>query len=199
VDNGQSESERDFMKNKLMLLAFCFITSPIFSADSTNSKVEYGTYINARYDFELMYPKNLLIPDLPPPDNNDAGGFISKDKQVDMSAQGKHLVINTWKEEYQWALDYHKKGKVTYKSFNEKFFVVSGYEGDQVFYSKEIWLGPNDNPIVLVFDSTYPIKDKKLWDPIIAVCANSLKLSKINIPTKCGAYTGLGLNTDQYR
>jgi hypothetical protein len=193
------ELERYLMKIRLVILAFCFIASPIFSADSTNAKVEYGTYINARYDFELKYPKNILIPDLPPPDNNDAGGFISKDKQVDIAAQGKHLVINTWKEEYQGVLDYHKKGKITYKHFNKKFFVVSGYEGDQVFYSKVIWLGPDDLPIVLVFDATYPKKDKKFWDPIITVCANSLKPSKIKIPTKCNSLSGIGPNTDQYK
>jgi hypothetical protein len=185
------------MKNKLFILAWWLISSPIFSADTTIGNVEYGTYINSRYDFEVKYPKGLLSPG-PPPDDNGARGFTSKDKQIEMGVEGNHLVDNTWKDEYQSWLNRYKDGKITYKTFNEKFFVISGYEGEKIFYVRVLYLGPDDNPVDLIFDVTYPKKDKAIWDPIVALCSKSLKPSTVNIPTKYDL-GGLGPNSDQFK
>jgi hypothetical protein len=95
-------------------------------------------------------------------------------------------------------LDRYKDGRITYKTFNKKFFVISGYEGEKVFYAKVLYLGPDDNPVDLNFDVTYPQKDKVYWDPIIMFCSKSLKPSPIAIPTNYDL-GGLGPNSDQFK
>lgn len=80
-----------------------------------------------------------------------------------------------WKGEYQRKLDLLGDVHVTYNVFKKNFFVISGLRDDKVYYLKEI---PIDVEGVLVFGSlevTFPQADKATWDPILTVCANSLK------------------------
>ncbi len=181
----------------LSVLAFFLSTSMGWSNDLAPGKVEYGTYINSRYQYEMKYPKKLVFPGFQP-DNNDGRGFKSKDKKVELGPEGKHLVVNTWEEEFHSWLDEYKDGKITYKTFNKKLFAFSGYKGDEIFYVRALYLGPDDNPIILIFDASYPRKDKAFWDPIIAYCAKSLKPSKVSIPNHYDL-AGLGPNMDQFK
>ena len=168
------------MKNfKLfVLLTACLTVWPVLAADKASQNIPMMTYVNARFQFEVNYPKDLLEPD-PPPDNNDGLNFYSKDKQVHLVVTGRYNVLDySWKQEFQSALDLLKDTKITYKVFKKNTFVISGYRGDKIFYHKEITVMEDDSEVYLIFEIEYPQKDKGTWNAIAATCASSFKMSK---------------------
>ncbi len=95
---------------------------------------EYQTYRNDRFDYSISYPSNFLIPQ-GAAGNGDGQRFASKDNRVVMRAFGQHNAREKSLEEmFNEEL---KPGRVvTYKVLKDKWFVISGYEGDKVFYQK---------------------------------------------------------------
>lgn len=158
----------------ILLLVAC----PVWGVEKAPEKVTYMTYINARFQYEVKFPRHLVGPD-PPPDNNDGRNFYSKDKNVHMCVVGQFNSLDyTWEDEFKKALDLLKDTKITYKSFKQKSFVISGYRGDKIYYHKELTVMQDKNETYYIFEIEYPQKDKETWNDIAAICANSLKLSK---------------------
>ena len=131
----------------------------------------YQTYVVKDLNFELKYPNTIL---LPTPQNK----FFTKDNQLILSVWRKTLSEGTdLKAEYKTVLGSHRDVQITYKVFKKNYFVISGYKGSNIFYRKEINPPEADGQGFLVFDMNFPKKDKAFWDPILTVCANSLKSS----------------------
>ena len=185
------------MKTGFKLLILYLMIAPLFGDSGTVGRVEYGTYVNHRYQCELKYPKDLLFPGHQP-DNNDGRGFVSKDQRVQIGVQGKHLVVNNWAEEYEEVLNDHNNAKATKKTFNKKVFVVTGIEDGNIFYEKGLYLGPDDNPVILRFDATYPENEKEFWKPIVDFCTKSFKPLKV-IDQNLYGLAGLGPNKDEFK
>ncbi len=168
------------MKNvmRFMVPALFLIVGPVTADEKVPGKVTYMTYVNARFHFEVKFPRHLVAPE-PPPDNNDGRNFYSKDKKVHMVVVGQYNALGyTWKDEYKNALKLLKDTKVTYKVFKDKSFVISGFRGDKIFYHKEMTVTQDNNEVYLTFEIEYPRQDKGIWNDIAATCADSLKLSK---------------------
>ena len=179
------------------MLLILLAAGPVFCSDNA-AKTVYMIYINARYQFEVMYPKDLLKPD-PPPDNNDGRSFYSGNKQVHMIVWGGYNVAEySWKENFEKTIEGFKDAQITYKSFKKNSFVISGYRKDKIFYRKELTVVEDGTEVFLGFEIEYPKSDKESWNDIVTTCANSFKMSKINIPTDTDAM-GLGANMDQFK
>lgn len=182
----------------MTVLLIVFLTAGlVFCADKNQKEMVYMTYVNARYQFEVKYPKDLLKPS-PPPDNNDGRSFDSTNKLIHISVGGSYnALMHTWKEEFQSEIDDFKDVQITYKIFKKNYFVISGYQGNKVIYYKELKVTEDGGDVFLSFYAEYPKKEKETWDSIIATCANSFMMSKIKIPNDTNAF-GLGTNADQF-
>lgn len=55
--------------------------------------------------------------------------------------------------------------EVTYHPRGRSWFVLSGYRGDQIYYEKVMFSCRQD--IVNVIAITYPVAERKLYDPIV--------------------------------
>lgn len=111
-------------------------TSPT-PAVSPNPEIEpgdYETYENDRFDYSISYPSNFLIPQGVSA-NGDGQRFVSKDNRVVMSVFGQHNAMEKSLTEL-FEAELKPSRTVTYKLLKDKWFVVSGYEGDKVFYLK---------------------------------------------------------------
>ena len=54
---------------------------------------------------------------------------------------------------------------MTYHPRGRSWFVLSGYRGDQIYYEKVMFSCQQD--IVNVIAITYPVAERKLYDPIV--------------------------------
>lgn len=98
---------------------------------------EYKTYQNERFDFKISYPSNYLSPQGPPPANGDGRNFASSDGRVKMVVSGGY---NAREKSLRELFDEQMTPArtVTYKVLKGRWFVLSGFEGDKVFYQKTL-------------------------------------------------------------
>ena len=83
--------------------------------------------------------------------------------------------VDTLKYDYNKTLFTHANN-VTYNTIRKTFYVISYTENNKVFYKKVIY--SKDRGTYLVFEASYPIKDKKFMDSIVTEMAKSSKLVK---------------------
>ncbi|OGP83291.1 MAG: hypothetical protein A2Z08_00155 [Deltaproteobacteria bacterium RBG_16_54_11] len=151
------------------------LSSPCFGGD-----IQYKRYINARFAFGISYPEGILIPQ-GEADNGDGQKFISQDKKVEMLVYGYY---NQEAEEYtlKYMFDNESEDnsadnagrKVTYKKLTETWYVISGTEGDKIFYTK-VFYRKKENQNIHFFIS-YPKSRKTEFDAITAEISKSFKL-----------------------
>lgn len=152
---------------------FC-IVAPCFGGN-----IQYNTYTNVRYAFRVLYPSGVLIPQ-GEADNGDGQRFISKDKKVVMVASG---INNPEPEEYSLKSRYNddiKENKdypgrrVTYKKLTKNWYVVSGNEGENIFYLKVIYKHNMEQFVTVMI--TYPKSQRAFYDPIVATISSNFKI-----------------------
>ncbi len=132
------------------------------------ANVLYETYANYRFDFSLVYPENIVSMESAPT-NNDGRTFTSPNENIVIKAYGAHNISdNTISDLYRDTLS-RVDGNVTYERQEDNWFVISGYEGDRVFYIKEI-IAHDD---ILTLDIRYDRNLQNRFDPVVATISNS--------------------------
>jgi hypothetical protein len=121
--------------NAGIIAAPCLIDVAQSSADART----WRTYINARFQYAVCYPDDLLVPQ---------GETENSDGQKFLAADGRHLFVyghnNALDEPLRDAFAAvgsrlaSASGKVTYKVLKPNWFVVSGQNGATVFYAKTL-------------------------------------------------------------
>ncbi|WP_434633853.1 hypothetical protein [Chromobacterium sp. CV08] len=132
------------------------------------ARIHYETYENGRFPFSLPFPKGLLIPG-DGSDNGDGMTFTSPDQQTVMTASGiNNATESTLQDEYRSALKEQSESgaprQVTFKAIKKNWYVVSGTEGDKIFYQKTYLVDDQ----FMTFRIRYPASQRAQWDPIVA-------------------------------
>lgn len=110
----------------------------------------------------------------PAPDNGDGRTFKSKDGLVKMLVYGSNnSLMEKLETRFNAESTSNDTREVTYKLFKPNFFVLSGIENKRVFYQKVLF----KNDEYKTFLISYPVTQKKTYDPITAKIAASFKHS----------------------
>ncbi len=152
------------------LLFFLLLLPQTLTAENN-----YQTYSNARFNYSIDYPANLLIPQGEAP-NGDGQIFASRDQEARMIIYGTHNVLeqtiqDLFKKESQDASSKQITKNVTYKRQKDNWFVVSGYIGPKIFYQKTFL----SNDMFKSFYIEYPQNQRHLYDPILSRLGSSFK------------------------
>ncbi|OBU88223.1 hypothetical protein [Chromobacterium subtsugae] len=146
------------------------------------ARIHYLNYANVRFPFSIPYPKGLLIPG-EEPDNGDGLAFTSPDGQTVMTASGiNNANDDTLQSEYRDDLKRPSESgqprKVAFKTIKKDWFVISGTEGDKIFYQKTYLVDDQ----FMTFDIRYPASQRAKWDPIVAHISKQFKVTPGNTP-----------------
>ena len=150
-----------------MVRTLFIITTLVFLLAQTN----YETYHNARFAYSISYPSDLFIPQ-GEAENGDGQKFLSRDGKVEMLVYGSNNALNqTLRARYHDETKVRENRKVTYQVLKPEWFVVSGTEGNKVFYEKTIL----HNGAFKAFRIEYEKAAKAVWDPIAERISRSFK------------------------
>jgi len=143
-------------------------------AQPKNDQHTFARYVNVRFKYAICYPKDLLVPQGESA-NSDGQKFLSNDG-VELIVYGTNNALNeTLKErmsETQARLA-GATGKVTYKVQKANWFVLSGQNGQTVFYVKTL----SSHGQFKSFELTYDRSAAALYDPLVGrfvSCFNDL-------------------------
>ncbi len=138
-------------------------------------KLAAGSYTNENLGYSLTYPKDILILQ---------EGTENADEQVFLPKEGK-AKLRIYKDErkdksgkilsFNEAFDVDKLSsknrQISYNSLNPLFYVISGVEGNEIFYQKTII---SKNTLVTA-KLTYTKEGKPTYDSMIASLFDSFK------------------------
>jgi len=129
----------------------------------------WKVYTNVRFQYSICYPEDLLAPQAEA-GNSDGRKFLAKD--------GAKLIVfgqnNALNETLQDALDdtasrlTGASGKVTYKAVKPDWFVVSGENGQSIFYAKTLYAHEQFK----AFELTYSSGASAVYKPIVSRLAS---------------------------
>jgi|GEM_PF-515469 len=124
----------------------------------------WKVYTNVRFKYSICYPQDLLVPQ-GESDNTDGQKFLAKD--------GAQLIVygrnNALHDSLKDALEDTSSrlagasGKVTYKVIRPGWFVVSGENGQSVFYAKTMY----SHEQFKSFDLTYDSGASSVYKPVV--------------------------------
>lgn len=161
------------MKKIFFLILYFFTVCGICGTDT--AKDGFATCLHPTLGYEFQYPEKLLFRDT---GEKKLGleSFYSADKKTHLFVWDSEPKDRTsWRTEYELNLEIRKNSGITYKVFKDRFFVISGIHGDEIFYSKEIRVPVKGGERFLIFEMAFPKDSKNLWDPILVACLRSLK------------------------
>ena len=137
--------------------------------DSTvveNEVASYLNYYNGRYGFSIQYPSYLI--EQPEPANGDGRSFVSADGQIRLTASGINNVLGaTVQSEYNASLAYLPN--VSYNNLGQRSYVISGTNGEYVYYMCSIVGSGSINTFIL----EYPKARANELNEAVGVCYDS--------------------------
>ncbi|MEQ8189522.1 MAG: hypothetical protein ABRQ39_16250 [Candidatus Eremiobacterota bacterium] len=154
---------------KQILSFFLFLLFFLVVSIDAYGKITWNIYSNARFGYDIEYP-DILVPQ-EEAQNGDGRRFVSSDEKSVLIVYGAVDVLDTSVERmYTSAIDEYKKGgkKILYRVIDKNWFVLSGYDGDKVFYRKTMRQHQleDDIDIDITFILTYPKSQKSTFDKI---------------------------------
>jgi hypothetical protein len=159
---------------KLVLLSLLLGLSVfIVSSRETSGQAHYRVYHNARFDYSITYPVNILIPQGEAA-NGDGQKFLSKDRRTEMLVYGSHNSLDqTLRDVYleEISREEHPNRTITYQVLRADWFVVSGIENGRIFYQKTMLRGGTFKTFRIEYDETR----RHTFDSITANISRSFK------------------------
>jgi hypothetical protein len=141
----------------------------------TSGTPNWRTYQNDRYGSTIDYPGFFKAE--PPPDNDDGRRFKSADG-AEFAVFASYGALDYDLAGYRkYILQQLGPGKVvTYQAHGDDWFVISGTEGDGIFYARYMLSpGKDADGFVEGFVMSYPAALKETYDPIVARMAKSFR------------------------
>jgi hypothetical protein len=132
-------------------------------------------YQNDRYGTTIDYPARFKAQ--PPPDNDDGRAFNSGD-DARFSVSASYNAFDFDLAEFQEFIVKHADPGllITYRAHGDNWFVISGTNGDRIFYERHLL--SHDAQMTENFVMSYPASLKTTYDPIVARMAKSFRPGK---------------------
>lgn len=151
---------------------FCCVTSMRTPADAQFAETVYHvwkTYTNARFQYAICYPVDLLTPEKAAP-NSDGQRFLGTDG-TRLIVYGQHIPLDlTLPQIFAETASQAEglDGHVSYKVLKPGWFVVSGNIGPTTFYAKTMYR----NQVFKAFEITYRRSMAAIYDPVVGHLAS---------------------------
>ena len=128
----------------------------------------YKSYVNARFNYSISYPADLLIPQ-GEADNGDGQTFRSQDGHAEMRVWGQNN-FNSETLRASFAKTVNEWGKgVDYKVIKGDWFVVTALVNGKIHYQKTMLRRGVFKTFLIEYDATH----RATYDPVTARISKS--------------------------
>ncbi len=160
--------QQHISRRTLIGAALAALASPALA----QARETWKTYSNDRFGVSIEYPSRFKPGR--PPDNNDGQSFTADDGAA-LAVWGSFNVEEHDIAGLEASLRESPKPdeKITYRAAGKNWLVLSGTQGDNVFYTR--YLLSHRNEVENAFRISYPATLAATYDPIVARISKSLK------------------------
>ncbi|WP_181707347.1 hypothetical protein [Chthonobacter rhizosphaerae] len=152
---------------RLLVALFALVTAaaPALAED-------WQTYTNPKFGTTITYPADIFTPE-PESANGDGRRFVSADGRAEITVYGGYNVDRlSLKDLLAAANDDAAPHRVTYQTNGPRWFVMSGFEGDRIFYRKLMLTRSLE--VAHTVEIIYPASEKSTYDRVTTRVSKSL-------------------------
>ena len=141
------------------------------------SAAEFERYTNARFGVTGLVPKGYIAQT--ESENGDGKAFTSPDGEVSLLIYGSYDALGGIAEYRKFLIDnFSANGDITYKPVKKNWFVLSGYQGDNIFYLRvERAKGCDGADVYAHMVVEYPIAVRANVDPLLGALGKGLDMA----------------------
>lgn len=132
---------------------------------------ESPTYTNERFGTSATFPADIFSKQQEPPENGDGLTWHSDDG-ASLAIFGSYNVLDETPKSRQAEAKVAGSREVTYSKVGKNWLILSGFEGETVFYERYLFAGSGTVHGVVL---KYPRSLKAKYNPLSAKIAASLK------------------------
>jgi len=152
------------MRRLMMLVVLACVACGVRAHGPSAVRHVWKSYTNVRFQYAICYPEDLLVPQ-GESENADGDRFLAKDG-AQLIVFGQNNVLEQPLKDA--STDTASRlagvsGKVTSKVLKANWFVVSGQNGQTVFYAKTYY----SHNQFKSFELTYDISAAAVYEPLI--------------------------------
>lgn len=155
------------MRRFIMLIVMGYMTLFVQLQAQSNT-IQYAQYCNSRYAFCLQRPTYLWMDEAP--FNNDGRRFHD-DMGLAVSAYGSYNAL-FYSLKDQMLEDSKDFDRVTYQTIKNDWYVLSGYQGDNIIYKKTYLRGEIFYHLYII----YPYRLKEDYNDIVSHISKSFQV-----------------------
>lgn len=134
---------------------------------------QWQEFANPRFGVRIEAPVDCFKA-LPPPQNGDGLGFVSRDGRAEFGFYGAHNAEGrTPRSLKDWLTAQGGYEQLTYAPMGRNWLVLSGYRGEDIYYEKYIL--SHGGAILNAFWMVFPRGDKPVYSPIIERMEDSFR------------------------
>lgn len=151
----------------MRLFFVCAMMFFITVGSSPVANTAWKKYCNGRFPYCLEYPDFLTAQ--PEAANGDGRFFTDAQGNEVMWVYGTINMDSETGEPVSLAKQFmrdntsHDLDRITYSKTGDRYYVLSGYKGDQIYYQKTLW-GEESLCYAIL---QYPRKDAARYDPVV--------------------------------
>lgn len=174
------------MRFLVSLAVLCVLSSTAWAVPSLPPASDWAVYENQRFGYRLAYPGTWFQTG-PVSANGDGRAFTSRDGAARVVVFGAHNSEGLSLRDYRETLlsDYGDYGDLTYSPVGNTWFVLSGYQGDRIYYQKVMF--SCGGRIINALSISFPESEKPAYSPIIEGIEDRFRTGQgEDTPADCG-------------
>lgn len=147
----------------VLLASACVVGVSAHGLSATSSWVPYQ---NAIYGFRLLYPAAVLAPERTSPDGRTQL-FTSRSRAARLlvgareNRDGQSIASLSARIEHE----HYRSFRVTYRHVGDGWMVLSGLDGERIFYEKAIL--SRGARLITSFALVYPVAERAVFDRVV--------------------------------
>jgi hypothetical protein len=139
--------------------------TPDVSGVPPTTSYHFRKYTNAKFGYSISYPEGLFVP-IPSESSDDGQTFRSPDKRALLRVLGRYIdpattIERMFQADQKSGAEHNRQ--ITYRVQRQNWFVISGLEGNKIFYQKSILTGNSVANMFVLYDETL----NTIFDPIV--------------------------------
>jgi hypothetical protein len=166
VDNTVTlfRRQRTIMRISCCLAALALACSPMTAGAQP---VRWQRTIVPETGASVDVPVSVFAEEAGKPETGYGRRFLTSDRRANLTIQS---IANEGRSPRRFLAEKNPPTDIVYKRVTDRFFVVSSFRNDMIWYNRCNFAGPYANCVLI----NYPAAEKRQWDGIVTRISNTL-------------------------
>jgi hypothetical protein len=149
------------------LFSICVLALTLSCAHAAAQQANWRRYVVSETGASTDIPLGIFTEEGGKPETGYGARFLTSDHRANLTVQS---VPSEGLSPARFLATKNPPSDIVYKRIADRFFVVSSFRNDKIWYNRCNFAGPYANCVLI----NYPAAEKRQWDSIVTRISNTL-------------------------